>query len=225
MDQLASFRIRADESTRARDLEAIRTELERASSGRAVVRRRWTLGVVVALILAGPAAAIAADDALPGDLLYPIKLVAEPIVQLFDTDVVVEHRIEEVAGLVDRGSDDVVIQQSIDIARDALAETDTPLMERELDRIVDRWVSDRATRPDHTGDLSPTTTQPLRPARTTDGSDREPEPAPTDAPESTTTTGDRPGMTEPRPSDGTTTTLPRDTDDRPPPGDRSRDTP
>ena len=206
-------------------LEAIRTELQRTPAGPSVARRRWTLGVVVALILAGPAAAIAADDALPGDLLYPIKRIAEPIVELFDDDVTVEHRIEEVEGLVDRETDDVVIQQRIDIARDALAETDSPRLERELDRIVDRWIADRATGPDHTSDLSPTTTRPLRPAPTTDRRDQEPGPAPIDTPESTTTTSDRPSATEAPPSDGTTTTVPGDTDDRPPPDDRPRDTP
>ena len=226
LDQLASFRIQADERTRARDLEAIRTELQRTSSGRGVVRRRWTLGVVVALILAGPAAAIAADDALPGDLLYPIKLVAEPFVQLFDTDVVVEHRIEEVAGLVDRESDDVVIQERIDIARRALAGTNAPLLERELDRIVDRWAGDRLTPPDGRTDQPSTPNTRSRPAPTTSvPRDRASEPAPDGPPVSTTTTSDRPPATEPPPSDRTTPTAPGDIDDSPPPSDRPRDTP
>ncbi len=225
LEQLASFRIEADESTRARDLRAIRAELQRTPEGPSVVRRRWTLGVVVALTVAGPAAAIAADDALPGDVLYPIKRVAEPIIQLFDPDVAVEHRIEEVAGLVDRETDDAVIQQRIDIARDALTETDSPILERELDRIVDRWITDRTTAPDPPTDRPSTTTEPERIGPTNDRSDRESEAVPVDVPESTTTTSAPPPVTEPPPSDRSTTTVHRDSGDRPPSDDRPRTTP
>lgn len=219
LDQLSSFRVEADEHTRARDLEAIAARLERTAPGPVGRRRRWTLGVVVALTLAGPAAAIAANDALPGDPLYPIKLAAEPIVRLFDRDVVAEHRIEEVAGLVDRATDDVVIQERIDVARDALAETDAPSLERELDRIVDRWTTDRAPAIDQPTDRPSPTTEPLRDAPS-DRRDR-----PIDTPESTTTTVDRPAATEPAAPDPTTTTVHRDNDQRPPADDRPRDTP
>lgn len=226
LDQLAAFRVHADDARRARDLEAIGTELRRTPPAQTVGRRRWTVAVVMAMILAGPAAAVASGDALPGDLLYPIKRVVEPIVQLFDRDVVVERRVEEVAGLVDRDSEEDVILERIDIARDALAESDAPLLEEELDRIVDRWVTDRSTGTPAVTDRPPATTAPSQPAPPTDRRDQEPEPAPIDAPESTTTTTtDRPATSEPPPSDTTTTTAPRDTDDRPPSDDRPRDTP
>lgn len=233
LDQLAAFRIDADDDMRARDLEAIRAELSRTASRPAGGRRRWTLGVVVAMILAGPAAAIAGDDALPGDLLYPLKRAAEPVVQLFDRDVVAEHRVEEVAGLVGRNVDEFEIQQRIDIARDALAETDAPLLERELDRIVEEWAGDRSS-PTRavTDEPVATTAPPTEPIR--DWDDRRTEPAPVDPRESTTTTvhrstDTRPSDTQPSdngPSDGpTATTEPPGGDDRPPPDDRPRDTP
>lgn len=222
LDQLAAFRVHADDEVRARDMEAIRTELRRTPPAQTVGRRRWTVAVVMAMILAGPAAAVASGDALPGDLLYPIKRVVEPIVQLFDRDVVVERRVEEVAGLVDRDSEEEVILERIDIARDALAESDAPLLEEELDRIVDRWVTDRSTGTPAVTDRPPATTAPRRDAPTGDGRD---DPAPVDVPGSTTTT-DRPATSEPPPSDRTTTTTaPRDTDDRPPSDDRQQDTP
>jgi hypothetical protein len=69
LDQLAAFRIETDDEVRSRDLEAIRTELRQRPPEPVVGRRRWTLGVVVAMMLAGPAAAVASDAALPGDLL------------------------------------------------------------------------------------------------------------------------------------------------------------
>lgn len=221
--QLAAFRIQADDRARARDLDAIHTELQRTRPP--VVRRRWTMGVVVAMILAGPAAAIAADDALPGDVLYPIKRVAEPVIQLFDRDAAVEHRVEEVAGLVNREADDALIRERIDVARDALTTIDSPALERTLDGIVDRWIADRTPTTDRPTDRSPTTTQPVRIAPTGDRSDREPDPAPIDVPDSTTSTSELPAVDEPSPADRTTTTVSGDVGERPPPDDRPRDSP
>lgn len=220
LDQLASFRTEVEDEARARDLEAIRIELLRTSPVPAAPRRRFALVVVVTMMLAGPAAALAADDALPGDLLYPVKRVAEPILQLLDDQFVAEHRIEEVAGLVDRDMADDVIRERVEMARDALARTDAPELEAELDRIVDQWSSDRVPEPDQTSGPSPTTTVPVRTDAT---SDRRSE-GQIDAPESTTTTETRSSVADPAPDRSTTTTAPRDTD-RLPPDDRPRDAP
>lgn len=219
LKQLAAFRVDIDDTTRARDLEAIRTELRRSSAEPSPVRRRWTLGIVVAMILAGPTAAIAGDDALPGDLLYPVKRAVEPFVQLFDRNVVAEHRVEELEGLIDRQTDDFEIEQRIEIARDAVADSDAPLLDRELDRLVDRWVADRPLpAPPVVDEPVSTTAPPSEPLR--DQGDRRTEPPPVDPPPSTTTTLDRARSTD----RSTTTTVPRD-DDRPPTDDRARDTP
>lgn len=219
LEQLAAFRIDVDDDMSARNLEAIRNELRRRPVEPVAVRRRWTLGVVVAMLLAGPVAAVASDAALPGDLLFPIKRAVEPIVLLFDPDAAVEHRVEEVAGLVDREADEALIRERIDVARDALAETDARQLERELDRIVERWGTDRSV----VTDRPAATTVPRRDAPPTDEPGREPEPAPVDVPETTTT--DRAATTEPPPPDRTTTSVHQDTDDRPPSDDRPRDTP
>lgn len=221
LEQLTRLRIDTDDQRRTRDLEAIRTDLRRVPPpAPSTVPRRWTLGVVVAMILAGPAAAVAGDDAVPGDLLYPIKRAVEPIVQLFDRDIVVEHRVEEVAVLVDRGVEDRIIEERIDVARDALTERAVPGLQEELDRIVDAWVTDR-TLPDVT-DEPPVTTSP----RDDDPSTLDRQPA--SAPESTTGSTDR--AREQPPSDRTTTTSSTTsvsiTDgDGPTSDDRPRDSP
>ena len=223
LDQFAAFRTEVGEEMRARDLQEIRAELRRNPPEPVGGRRRWALGVVVSLIVAGPAAAVASIDSAPGDLLYPVKRAVEPMLQIFDSDVAVEHRVEEVATLVERQTQDDVIEQRIDIARDALAETDQPLLEQELDRIVDRWVSDRArSTPAVTDEPVSTTTAPEEPVR--DGADQEVVPPPADPTEPTTTTQNRPSDTEPsdRP---TTSTRPQDGEEPPPPDDRPRDTP
>lgn len=220
LDQLAAFRIEVDDEARSRDLSAIGDELRRRPPYRAPGRSRWTLGAVVAVLLAGPVAAGASDDAAPGDLLYPLKLATEPIVQLFDRDTVAEHRVEEVAVLVDRDSEDEVIEERIAIARDALAETDVPRLEQELDRIVDRWIADRPE-PMVVDDPTPTTVPPQDESGP-DLGDRAPEPEPLDTPRTTSTTAvsDQAGDTQP-PDRTTTTTVPPGDGD----GDRPRDTP
>ncbi len=220
LDQLAALRIEVSDETRTRDLNAIRDELRRRPPWRVPRRSRWTLGAVVAVLVAGPVAAVASDDAAPGDALYPIKLATEPIIRLFDRDAVAEHRVEEVAVLVDRDSQDAVIEQRITIARDALAETDAPRLEQELDRIVDLWIADRPA--PEVIDPPPATTVPLRDQP--DPGDRSREPEPLDTPQTTSTTiTDQPSDTHQ--PDPTTPTTPPPTDERPPSDDRPRDTP
>lgn len=228
LDQLAAFRIDVDDERRGRDLAAIRTELERRPPNPRRVRRRWTLSVVVALMLAGPAAAVAGDTAVPGDLLYPVKRIAEPIVQLFDRDIVAEHRVEEVAALIDRGSEDALIEDRIAVARLAVAETDAPVLAQRLDRIVDRWVSDRIEISPPATDVAPVTTDTSAP--TGDMTDPPRDSRSTD-PTTTSTSGDRPRDTPP-PERATTTTSAAPTtstatDSETPPadGDRPRDRP
>jgi hypothetical protein len=224
LDQLDAFRLELDDEARSRDLSAIRDEVRRRPPYRAPRRSRWTLGAVVAVLLAGPVAAAASDDAAPGDLLYPIKLATEPIVRLFDRDAVAEHRVEEIAVLVDRDSENEIIEERIAVARDALAETDVPRLEQELDRIVDLWIADRPE-PEVVDEPTPTTVPP-RDEPTRDPNDRAPEPEPVDTPETTSTTAvaDQPRDGQP-PDRTTTTTAPANDGDRPPPGDRPRDTP
>ncbi len=132
-----------DPAIRSSHLDAIDAALRRHPMPRPSRGRRWTLGVVVAMLLAGPVSAVAGDRAVPGDLLYPFKRAFEPIVALIDRDVVAEHRVGEVGELVRRGSEAAVVEARVAVARDALEEADDPVLERELDRIVDSWSTDR----------------------------------------------------------------------------------
>lgn len=227
LDQLTAFRIDVAEERRGRDLDAIRAELDRRPP-RSTAPRRWTLAVVVAVMIVGPAAAVASDGAAPGDLLFPIKQLTEPIVQLFDRDVVAEHRVEEVAVLIDRRAEDSLIEERIEIARRTLAESDTPDLEQSLDRIVDRWENDRTDTPPPVTDVVPDTTDFSGPTRETiDRTSDTRDDVPT-----TSTAADRSRDTAP-PSDqatttttiATTTTTATDGDGAPSDGDRSRDRP
>jgi hypothetical protein len=155
--------------------------------------------------------------------LYPVKLVTEPIVQLFDSDVVVEHRVEEVAVLIDRQSEAELIEERIAVARDALAETDAPPYQEQLEQIVGRWVTDRAENEPAVTDVAPDAT-PRQRSEPEPPSDRELEPVPVDPPTTTTTTTDE-VREAPPPGDATTTTTTISDEDRPPSDDRPRDQP
>lgn len=223
LEQLTAFRIRPDDERRASDLEAIRREVARRPHAGRGARRRWTLGVVVALMIAGPTAAVAGNDALPGDLLYPVKRAVEPILRLFDGDVVVDHRVAEVAGLVDRRADDSLIEERVDLARRALAVTDAPAAEQRLDSIVDRWEGDRPDSSPPVTDSAPVTTATVEPNR--DGADRTHDRS-TDETSTTSTTSEQPRDAAP-PADRSTTTTSADggVDVPPSDGDRPRDRP
>lgn len=220
-DQLSALRLDVDEEVREAHLGAITAALRSAPSRRA---RRWPLAVVVATLIAGPVTAIASESAVPGDLLYPVKLIIEPVVAIFDREVAAHHRVDEVRQLIDRDSDDDLIVDSIDEARTELAVVDSPGAERELDRLVSDWMTDRAKRDSRT----PAAERPAE--RGTDepvGSDveqRDREDGEIDGPARTDPAADAPRTPVTEPPDTTTTTAPlsdrpRDGDgaDRPPP--------
>ncbi|HEY5652065.1 MAG TPA: hypothetical protein VIW46_11500 [Acidimicrobiia bacterium] len=218
LDELARLRLEMDPATRTDHLEAVDDALRRRHPVPPSRARRWTLGVVVGMLVAGPLSAVASDRAVPGDLLYSLKQALEPIMALVDRDVVAEHRVEEVDELVRRGGETAVIESHVAVARDALAATDAPSLERELDRIVDSWSRDRrSTDVGRTDDVVPVTTTPP------DTLQREPDDRRrTDAPTTVTTTspGDAPvDGEEPPPERTTTTTSVPSGDDRPPPQD------
>lgn len=107
---------------------------------------RWARRVGVALLASGlvfPVAAVASDDALPGEALYPVKRVTERVVAVFDPDVVAEHRVEEAEALVARTEqvlrDEVPVPdpdqaRAADAAIDAVEATDDRSVEDDLRR-------------------------------------------------------------------------------------------
>lgn len=74
--KLYQTRISVDDRTRRRHLDAI----EAAISDRVRYRRPGrALAVAVALVLAIPVMAVAADQAEPGDFLYPVRQLFQPV--------------------------------------------------------------------------------------------------------------------------------------------------
>lgn len=148
------------------------------------IRRIRLLAVGLAVLLVIPVMALASDRAVPGDFLYPVKRAFEPVFVLFDTDVVEQHRVEEVEDLFDRQVAVELIRDHITVARSAVPLQDTRLSSRvdiiefELDQIhsVDgAETTDQAsaterpkvtTRPDEPPFSETTTTRPA------EGSDR-----------------------------------------------------
>ncbi len=170
-DRLRALRVEISNETREAHLLQVRRELARHRS-RSMPRRRVVAALVGALLVLQVGVVWAAEDALPGDPLYGVKVAYEAPRSLFDPDVRLRHRLEEAERL--RDSSPAVTD---DLVRDATdlttPKTDTDLRRR-LDGLRDR---DRT---------APPTTQP-RPDVTAPPSDR--------ASTTTEAVRDRPGPT------------------------------
>ena len=80
-------------------------------------RRRFpVMALAAALVILPTGIAFAAENAIPGDVLYPIKRVTESVRSWVDDDVVAEHRVEELERLVAADAPDDVISDQIDRA-------------------------------------------------------------------------------------------------------------
>ncbi|MDJ0953600.1 MAG: hypothetical protein QNJ81_07970 [Acidimicrobiia bacterium] len=103
-ERLANLRIETDEVVAQQHLTAIGAELrDPGPIARRTTRRTRRLTLVAAAVLVLiPATALAAENAVPGDLLYPIKLVAEDVLGIVDPHIEAKHRIEELELVVDR---------------------------------------------------------------------------------------------------------------------------
>ncbi len=158
---------------------------------------RWVAAAVILLGIGAPTVVVASANSLPGDLLYPIKQIVEPILIRFDPEVVARHRIEEVIELRVRNlpTDDVL--REAEEAVDRLP-SDSPLRDE---------LADLETR-DQPSDSPPTSTVPP-----TDTTGRPPETS-----TRTTQASDISGATVPRTT--TVTTPPDRTTTTPPEGDR-----
>ena len=206
--ELRSLRTEMDDVTAERQRERIRAAIDQAPR-----RRRWLAGLAVAIVVGLPTAAIAADGAVPGDLLYPVKRAVEPVISLVDPDVVVEHRIEEAEELARRGADRSEVDRAVRDARRAIEDASPGDVDVErLDRVTDVTPGDDPAPVPTTRPRDATTTTPTTGVTTTIVTDR------------TTTTV----TTTPR--DATTTTVPVDTTTTAPvdstttaPSDRPRD--
>ncbi len=86
------------------------------------LRTRLAAAAAAFMVFAAPAAAIAAEGALPSEALYPVKRLTERMRSLVDDDIIAIHRVEELETLLEReASADAVVSASSDAA-EAVAE-------------------------------------------------------------------------------------------------------
>ncbi len=160
-------------------------------------RRRVRMPALVAglMIVLPLGSAIASESAVPGDLLYPIKRLVEPIRSVVDSDIAAEHRVKELAHLIDSPASSRRVADAVSDARDAVSELPPDHQLRtDLDRLTDRARDTGAsvTLPSDEVDRKYRSTDPI--------ADRQA----TDEPDDSTRETDTP--TEPHPVDATTDT-------------------
>ncbi len=122
------------------------------------VAPRWRLRVpaliVASLIVLPLGTAIASEDAVPGDLLYAIKRLVDPLRSVLDSDIAAEHRVDELAHLIDRAAHrGTSATLSSDEVNPRYGSTDT---------IADRNTEDERSGPTRDAD-TPTDTREHRP--------------------------------------------------------------
>jgi hypothetical protein len=203
-ERLAALHINIDETVAERHLAYVADELKNpAAPSRYQQPRRIKMGALVSatLLVLLPGAAFAADGAVPGDSLYPIKLAFERVLALVDRNIEAEHRIEELEILVDRAVPYEELFDGLQEADRSVQDRDVPndLLDR-LDVVRGRVANEYG--PDR--DIPP-----LR--------DRSGEPGDGDRPPADDNSG------QPRPS--TTTAVPPETDRPPPPEFTTTSTP
>lgn len=169
-------------------------------------KRAATLVMVAALAGLPAGVAFAAEGALPGDALYPVKRVTETLRSFVDSDLVAENRVEELEVLIASDSSDHRIPDHVDRARDEVARLDPDHQLHPRLAAAEAGVADIRPEPSGGGaiaDDTPVTTGPSDQVTTT-----------TTPPETTilaggtTTTTNKPvETTTTRPTDQTTTTT------------------
>lgn len=93
-------------------------------------RRRLVAALAATFVLLIPVAAFAAEDSVPGDLLYPVKQSTEWARSLVDPGVAQRHRVQELEIVVDRGAPIDVVTDRFDASVDAVGEQDPALLRR-----------------------------------------------------------------------------------------------
>jgi hypothetical protein len=152
--ELQALKIEVHPDTRRRHLDTISRAIRSNRAPR--VRRLRLLAVAAALVLLLPVVALAAKDAVPGDFLYPIKRLTEPIVAAFDQDVAAQNRVAELESLLDANADVDMIREHADTARRTVG--DDPILTDRIDRVVEDLVEPGRNRdPDAAERVVPTT--------------------------------------------------------------------
>lgn len=147
-DRLAGLRIEIAHDAAVVHRGAIAATLRSPSPIPPIRRRRRRMSMIAVvtavLVVLTAAGALAAESALPGDRLYPVKQATEWVRSRIDPTVPADHRIDELEILIDRRAAHDAIADQLRIAEDAVAEAvtqdaviDSPLVDR-LDGVRDR---------------------------------------------------------------------------------------
>jgi hypothetical protein len=126
-----AFRVEVSQATRERHLAAISTAVRTTPPSRTVphlgLRRRVATALAALTAVVAPVGtAVAAEGALPGEVLYPVKQFTEQVRAAFDDDVAARHRVEELEGLLDGSADPATIARAQERAEEAVASLDQP---------------------------------------------------------------------------------------------------
>jgi len=83
------------------------------------IRRRIAAAAAAIVVLAPAGMALAAEDAVPGDFLYPVKEITERVRSYIDQDVEATHRVEEVERLLFRRAPGHAVARAVERAESA----------------------------------------------------------------------------------------------------------
>lgn len=136
-DGLSGFRalrISTSEETASAHLASIDAAL--ATRSEVMPRRRRLMAALASLVVLGlPATAVAAEDSVPGDALYPMKRAVESVWVVFDGEIPARHRLDELERLMARGADQEAVEEAVERARLELNDVDDPGLRNRFRRL------------------------------------------------------------------------------------------
>lgn len=140
-ERLASLRVDMPDRSAAIHIASIQDELiDPGPATRirpATSVRRLLLVVAATMALLIPAAAFAADDAVPGDVLYPVKVAFEQVRSVFDSDIETRHRVEEAETMIENEANPDLVRERLRIAEEGSGDV-APDIQRRIDTVRDR---------------------------------------------------------------------------------------
>jgi hypothetical protein len=131
-----ALRIDVEADVEERHMAAIHRELVEGAAAPVLVpsprgvRRRIVATLAVAFALLVPATAFAAEDTVPGDVLYPVKQSTEWVRSLVDPTVVQQHRVEELESVIARGASIQLVIDRFDASVEAVDDQEVELVRR-----------------------------------------------------------------------------------------------
>lgn len=123
----SAYRVEVDENTKTRHLAEMGAALKSAPPTPVptgfTVRRKLAGALTAVFVVAAPVGmAVAAEDSVPGDILYPMKQATERVRAVFDDEVEATHRVEEVERLVFLRAPRSAITRAVERAENATSE-------------------------------------------------------------------------------------------------------